>query len=215
MNPIELGDLITALKWRYATKIFDPRRKIPEALVDGLLDALVLSPSSFGMQPWKFIVVEDPALRARLQPHSWDQAQVTDASHFIVLAVRETVTAAHVDQWIARLAEVRGVSVETLAAYRVRMTSFLSGMDDAQTFVWASRQAYIALGQLMTCAALLGVDSCPMEGFSPPAYDEALGLPGTGYRAVVACALGYRSADDKHARVPKTRYDRVQVVEHR
>jgi len=215
MKRIAMEDLIDALKWRYATKRFDPDKKIPRDVVEGLLEALVLSPSSFGMQPWKFIVVEDPALRQRLQPDSWDQPQVTEASHYVVLAVRETLTEAHVGEWIARLGEVRGVTAASLAEYRGRMSRFLEAMDDAETFVWASRQAYIALGQLMTCAALLGVDSCPMEGFVPQAYDAALGLVGTGYRAVVACALGYRSADDKYATVPKTRYDRARIVEHR
>jgi len=215
MNPIAVPDLLHALRWRYATKRFDAHKKIPDEVLEALLEALVLSPSSFGMQPWKFIVVEDPALRERLQPASWDQSQVTEASHFVVLAVRETLGDVHVDEWIARLGEVRGVTVASLAAYRDRMTGFLDAMDDAQKFVWASRQAYIALGQLMTCAALLGVDSCPMEGFLPQVYDEELALVGTGYRAVVACALGYRSADDKYAAVPKTRYQRARMVEHR
>lgn len=213
MHPIEINDLMEALKWRYATKSFDAAKKIPQDVMDALLDALVLSPSSFGMQPWKFIVVEDPALRAKLQPDSWDQAQVTEASHFVVLAVRQTLTAAQVDEWIARLAEVRGVTEDSLADYRGRMTRFLEAMDDAQKFAWAGRQAYIALGQLMTCAALLGVDSCPMEGISPQAYDATLALAGSGYRTVVACALGYRSAGDKYALVPKTRFDRARVVE--
>ena len=215
MNPIAITDLMAALNWRYATKSFDAGKKIPQDVMDALLDALVLAPSSFGLQPWKFIVVADPALRAKLQPDSWDQPQVTQASHLVVLAVRATLTAAQVDEWLARLAEVRGVTLESLADYRGRMTRFLDGMDDAQKFAWASRQAYIALGQLMTCAALLGVDSCPMEGLSPQAYDEALALADSGYRTVVACALGYRSAEDKYALVPKTRYERARVVEYR
>ncbi|MCX6877580.1 MAG: NAD(P)H-dependent oxidoreductase [Verrucomicrobia bacterium] len=215
MSHLEPSTVIGALQWRYATKIFDARKKIPPEVLDCLWDALVLSPSSFGMQPWKFIVVADPALREALQPESWNQAQVTEASHFVVLAARETLTAADVDDWIARLSEVRGVTPASLADYRAKMTGFIDGMDGAQKLAWTSRQAYLALGQLMTCAALLGVDACPMEGFSPPAYDAALGLSGTGFRAVVACALGYRSAEDKYALVPKSRYPRQRVMETR
>ena len=215
MHPIEIDDLTSALRWRYATKSFDATKIIPPDVFDALLDALVLAPSSFGMQPWKFIVVQDPALRAELQPASWNQPQVTEASHFVVLAVREAIAAAEVDAWIAHLAKVRGVATTSLGEYRGRMTSFLAAMDDAQKFAWASRQAYVALGQLLTCAALLGVDSCPMEGISPPAYDASLGLAGSGYRTVVACALGFRSASDKYASVPKSRFDRAQVVEYR
>ena len=180
-----------------------------------MLDALVLAPSSFGIQPWKFIVVQDSALRAELRPASWNQPQVTEASHFIVLAARETIAATQVDAWIAHIAKVRGVAEASLADYRDRMTGFLAAMDDGQKFTWASRQTYIALGQLMTSAALLGVDACPMEGISPSAYDQILGLAGGGYRTVVACALGYRSADDKYALVPKSRFERAQVVEYR
>ena len=215
MQAIEIPALMTALRWRYATKSFDTAKKIPQDVFDALLDAMVLAPSSFGIQPWKFIVVQDPALRAQLQPASWNQPQVTEASHFVVLAARETIAAAQVDAWIAHIAKVRGVPEASLADYRGRMTGFLAAMDDGQKFAWASRQTYIALGQLMTSAALLAVDACPMEGISPPAYDQILGLVGSGYRTVVACALGYRSADDKYALVPKSRFERTQVVEYR
>jgi nitroreductase len=215
MSKYEISELMEVLQWRYATKLFDANKKIPPDVLDGLLDVLLLSPSSFGMQPWKFIVVEDPALRASLQSHSWDQSQVTQASHYIVLVVRDSLTAVDVDEWLARLAEVRGVTPESLAEYRAKMTGFITRLDAAQKFTWTSRQAYIALGQLMTCAAMLGVDSCPMEGFSPAAYDEVLGLLGTGYRAVVACALGYRSEDDKYALARKARYPRERIIETR
>lgn len=215
MSHIDITDVMGALQWRYATKVFDASKKIPDELLDALLSALVLSPSSFGMQPWKFIVVNDPALRESLQPHSWNQTQVTQASHFVVLAARKSLGAADVDDWIARLAEVRAASTDSLADYRAKMIGFISGMDDAQTFLWTSRQAYIALGQLMTCSAMVGVDSCPMEGFSPPAYDAALGLLDSGYRAVVACALGYRSEADTYALAAKVRYPRERVIETR
>jgi nitroreductase len=195
MSHPEISNVMGALRWRYATKSFDATKKLPPEVLDALLESLVLSPSSFGLQPWKFIVVDDPALRAQLRAESWDQPQVTDASHFVVLTVRETLTAADVDECLARVAEVRGGGSESLAPLRGMMLGFIGGMDDTGKFVWNSRQSYIALGQLMTCAALLGVDACPLEGISPAGYDAVLGLGGSGYRTVVACALGYRSAD--------------------
>lgn len=212
MSHSEISRVMSALQWRYATKSFNATKKIPAEVVEALVESLVLSPSSFGLQPWKFIVVEDPALREQLQAASWNQSQVTEASHFIVLTVRETLTDVDIDECLARMCEVRGGSAEALTSLRGMMLGFIGTKDDAERFVWNSRQAYIALGQLMTCAALLGVDSCPMEGISPTAYDAVLGLDESGYRTVVACALGYRSADDPYAAASKVRYIRERVV---
>jgi len=167
-------DLLTALNWRYATKSFDPTRKLPPETVEALLDALVLTPSSFGLQPWKFLVVDDPALRARLRIESWDQTQVTDASHLVVFTVRDTVTEADVDELLARVMAVRGMAAQALAPLRGMILGFIGGRSEADLFTWNSRQAYIALGQLMTCAALLGVDACPMEGFDGKVLDDEL-----------------------------------------
>ncbi|MCU0782236.1 MAG: NAD(P)H-dependent oxidoreductase [Akkermansiaceae bacterium] len=213
MHTLTTTDLVAALNWRYATKAFDPARKLPAATLDALLEALVLAPSSFGFQPWKFLVVESPALRARLRAESWDQPQVTDASHLIVVTVRETLTEAHMDEHLARTMAVRGVTAEALAPLRGMMLGFISRMSPEQQFVWNSRQAYIALGQLMTSAAVMGVDTCPLEGISTAAYDDILDLAGSGYRTVCACALGYRAADDKYAALPKVRFPREQIVQ--
>jgi nitroreductase len=208
----EISNVTGALRWRYATKSFDASKKLPPEVLDALLESLVLSPSSFGLQPWRFIVVEDPALRTRLRAESWDQSQVTDASHFIVLTVRDTLTAADIDECLERVGEVRGGSTESLAPLRNMILGFIATKNDEEKFVWNSRQAYIALGQLMTCAALLGVDACPLEGISPAGYDAVLDLADSGYRTVVACALGYRSAADPYAVASKVRYPRERVV---
>jgi nitroreductase len=212
MTRPEISTVMNALQWRYATKSFDAEKPLPDEVLEALIESLVLSPSSFGLQPWQFIVVTDPSLRAQLRANSWNQPQVTDASHFVVLTVRETLTEADIDESLHRLSEVRGSSPESLAPLRGMMVGFVSGMDDTERFVWNSRQAYIALGQLMTCAALLKVDSCPLEGISASAYDEILGLSGSGYRTVVACALGYRNPDDPYAAASKVRYPRERVV---
>jgi nitroreductase len=205
--------LMEALHWRYATKAFDPNRKIPAATWNVLQEALVLSASSFGLQPYRFIVVNDPATRAKLMPHAWGQRQVVDASHFMVFAGRTAMTEAEIDQFLDRIVSVRGGNREALAGYRQMMTGSLVG-DEAKARIphWAARQCYIALGNLLTSAALLGVDACPMEGYVPAEFDKILNLPAQGYTAVVCCALGYRSSDDKYATAPKVRFPAAELI---
>lgn len=213
-NVISEAQLLQALEWRYATKVFDPSRKIPAKTWTAVQAALVLSPSSFGLQPYRFIVVSDPATRAQLMPHAWNQPQVVAASHFVVFAARTALTDVEIDRWIARIAEVRGLTQESLAAYRQMMAgSLLSESGQARVPEWAARQAYIALGNLLTSAAVLGVDTCPIEGFVPAEFDKILGLSAQGYTAVVCSALGYRSAADKYASLPKVRFPAADLVQ--
>ena len=174
----------------------------------------MLTPSSFGLQPWKFLVIQDPGVRANLSAESWRQPQVTEASHYVVLTARTDLTSADIDAWIARMAEVQGGGPETVAPLKGMIEGFAQAMSHEARHAWNIRQAYIALGQLMTSAALLGIDACPMEGISPAGYDHLLGLEGSGYATVVACALGYRAADDKYAGIPKARFDRSRVISH-
>ena len=213
MTPIPPESLLASLQWRYAVKRFDPARRIAPELWAALEQALVLTPTSYGMQPYQFVVVADAALRERLVPVSWGQRQVADASHFVVFAARERTTAADVDRYMARIAEVRGGGVEALAGFRkLLVADVVDGPRAEVSLEWATRQAYLALGTFMTSAALLGVDTCPMEGFEPAAYDELLGLPARGLRAVVACAAGYRAAEDKYAALPKVRFAAEEMV---
>jgi len=205
--------LLDALNWRYATKSFDASKKIPEATWEALKETLVLSPSSFGLQPYRFLVVSDPSLRARLQPHSWNQTQVVDASHYIVFAARTTMTETEIDRFLDRVVEVRGIPRESLEGYRGMMYgSLLSPGSEGRIPHWASLQAYIALGNLMTAASLLGVDTCAIEGFAPAEYDSILGLKEQGYASVVCCALGYRSAEDKYAGLAKVRFPNSDLI---
>jgi nitroreductase len=206
--------LLTSLRWRYATKQFDPARKIPAATWDAIEESMVLTPSSFGLQPWKFLVIQDPGIRALLSPESWKQPQVTEASHYVVLTSRTDLDASDIDAWMARMAEVRGGDSETTAPLRGMIRGFAQAMSHEERHAWNIRQSYIALGQLMTSAAMLGIDACPMEGISAAGYDHVLGLEGSGYATVVACALGYRSADDKYAEITKVRFDRSRVITH-
>jgi nitroreductase len=206
--------LLAALRWRYATKQFDATRKIPAETWDALEESLVLTPSSFGLQPWKFLVVGNPALRAKLLPDSWNQPQVTDASHFVVLTARTDLAMADIDAWVSRMAEVQGKAPEDVAPLRGMIAGFAERMSSEERHGWNIRQVYIALGQLMAAAAVLGIDACPMEGISAAAYDRILGLEGSGYATVVACALGYRSDADKYAATAKARFDRSKLIQH-
>jgi nitroreductase len=216
MSTISGESLLQQLNWRYATKKFDPSKKISTAAWAVIEKALILTPSSYGLQPWKFIVVTDPALKAKLRPASWNQSQVEDCSHLVVLTAKRDITEADVDRFIDRIAEVRGATVESLAGYKGYMVGDLvNGPRHAIIHEWAARQTYIALGNLMTSAAMLGVDACPFEGIEPAKYDEILGLKGAGYTTISACPLGYRAADDKYASAPKVRFEAKDVVDHR
>lgn len=206
------NQLVDALQWRYATKQFDPTRKIPADIWDALEQSLVLTPSSFGLQPWQFIVVENPALRSKLRPESWNQPQITDASHLVVLAAKTNLSATDIERWIDRKAEVEGKSPSDLAPLKGMMAGFAERMSQDDRHQWNVRQCYIALGQLMAAAAVIGIDACPLEGISASAYDHLLGLDGSDYATVVACALGYRDESDKYATTPKARFDLHEVI---
>jgi nitroreductase len=211
---MDTKELLKALEWRYATKNFDNTKKISADVWAALEQALILTPTSYGLQPYKFIVLTDPQKRAELFPHSWTQIQVVDCSHYVVFASRTQMTEADVDRWIKRLAEVRGVTPESLNAYRGMMTGdVVRGPRGKIAHEWATRQVYIALGNLMTCAAVLGVDACPMEGIVPPEYDRILNLGNSGYATVVACALGYRAAEDRYGKFPKARFTASDLIQ--
>ncbi|ABB57689.1 NAD(P)H-dependent oxidoreductase [Synechococcus elongatus] len=208
--------LLDALNWRYAVKAFDPDRKIPAETWEVLQQALILTPSSYGLQPWKIIQVESPELRSQLREQSFNQGQVTDASHLIVFLARTSLTEAEVDRLIELTATTRSVAAEKLAGYRQMMIGDLvQGPRQAVIQYWAANQAYIALGNFLTAAALLGVDTCPLEGIIPTAYDEILQVKDSGYQTVVAAVAGYRSASDGYADLAKVRYPATELLETR
>jgi Nitroreductase len=213
MNPIKGEQLLTQLNWRYATKKFDEARKISPEDWAVLENALILSPSSYGLQPWKFIVITDRKLREKLFPATWNQSQVLDCSHFIVFAVNTKMTEEHIDRHLARTVEIRGGVVEELKRYRdIMVGDVVTGARGPTAQQWAAHQAYLALGNFITSAAVIGIDTCPMEGFQPDEYDRILDLASKGLASVVCCAAGYRSANDKSATKKKVRYPREQVI---
>lgn len=212
MSYISPKQLLTQLNWRYATKQFDPNRKISAEDWATIEEALLLTPSSGGLQPWKFIVVTDPAVRAKLLPASYGQAQITDASHLVVFAGKKNFGEADVDAHLKHLADVQGVPVESLAPFRAMLVGgIVQSLDEGARTAWARNQAYIALGNLLTSAALLGIDACPMEGFDRAQYDEILGLSEKGLTSAVIATVGYRSPSDKYATAPKVRFPKEQI----
>jgi nitroreductase len=210
---IQPQEILEKLQWRYAVKKFDPSKKISEADWFILEESLRLAPSSYGLQPWKFIVVQDPKIRAALTPVSWNQTQVEDCSHYVVLATLTKIEVAYVEKFVAKIAQVRELDVASLENYKNLMVSDLvNGPRSAIVQWWSQRQSYIAMGMLMETAALLDIDACPLEGIEPAAYDRSLQLEGSGYAAVAAVALGYRSLEDKYQLLKKVRFDRDEVI---
>jgi nitroreductase len=206
-------ELLDALNWRYATKAFDASKIIPADTWSALEESLVLTPSSFGLQPWKFLVIQDKALRESLVPHAWGQRQIADCSHLVVMTVKKSLSVADIDAFLARIVEVRGGTADALLGYRKMMLG--SHEQGFMSTDWAKKQAYIALGQFMAACSLLKIDTCPMEGFVGPKFDEILGLEAQGLTTAVLCPAGYRSADDKYAVIPKVRFAAKDVIEHR
>lgn len=212
-HPVSGETILKQLNWRYATKAFDPARKVPAEDWKVLEQTLLLSPSSFGLQPCKFVVVTDPKVKEQLPAISWGQTQPRDCSHFVVFAARKELADADVDRFIAETARQRGMPVEALKGYRDIIAGSVQGAT-GHHLAWNSRQAYIALGFLLTQAAMLGIDACPMEGIETAKYDNLLGLDREGYVTLCAAAIGYRSPDDKYAGAKKVRYAASDVIRH-
>jgi nitroreductase len=210
MSTLTPTELTQQLQWRYATKVFDPSKKIPAQTWSAIEQSLVLTPSSFGLQPWRFVVVTDQTVKEKLRAASWGQSQVTDCSHHVVFTARRELKTDDITRFIARTAQERGVTVESLAGYQGMMNGFQA--KGYMTTEWAAKQCYIALGQLMAVCAVLGVDACPMEGFEQAQVDDILGLKAEGYTTAVCCPLGYRAASDKYPHLAKVRYPSSEVV---
>lgn len=193
---MEHQHIIEALNWRYATKKFDSSKKISPKELETLKEVLRLTPSSYGLQPWKFLIIENQALRQQLREKSWGQSQVTDASHLIVLCSYINVQDEHIDGHVSNTALVREQDPSLLAGYGNFMKKTINQLSEEQTKIWSSKQVYIALGQLMLACASMKIDATPMEGFEPEGYDEILGLKAKNLHATLVCPIGYRHAED-------------------
>lgn len=214
MNSVDNETIHKQLNWRYACKKFDPTKKIRESDWNILAESLRLSASSYGLQPWKFIVVQNPEIRKQLLPVSWGQTPVTDASHYVVLTYKEKMDEEHITRFIEDTAKKRGLDPATLLGYKAMMMGDLvTGPRSEIINWWAQRQVYIAMGSILTTAAMMNIDTLPMEGLDPAAYDKILGLEGTGYKTVASVACGYRSDDDKYQFAKKVRFEIKDVIE--
>ncbi len=214
-QPISSAQLLAALHWRYAVKQFDPAKKIPADTWAALEEALVLAPSSMGLQPWKFLVVTNPAVKEQLHAVSFKNLQPLTCSHLVVFALRKDLDAAHIARFVNLTAEKLGVDPASLDGLRKMQEGYVARTAEAGTLnTIQGHQVFIALGQFMTAAALLGVDTCALGGIQTDKYDEILRLAGTPYTTLVACAAGYRSSEDKYAARPKIRFPAEEIIVH-
>jgi nitroreductase/dihydropteridine reductase len=198
-------NLLENLKWRYATKKFDSSKKISPGNLEKLKEAIQLSVSSYGLQLYKVIIVEDTSLREKLKHVSWGQDQITEASHLVVFCNYTNVKAKHVDDFLNMTAKSQDIEVENLSGYGDFMKSKINEMTKSESFYWTSRQTYFALGNLLNACAELKIDSCPMEGFEPEKYNDILGLSKQGLNAAIIATIGYRSNEDHTQNRPKVR----------
>jgi nitroreductase / dihydropteridine reductase len=201
-----------ALSWRYATQKYDSTKKISDADMQEILEAINSAPTSYGLQPFKLIHVKSPELRVQLRAAAFDQSPLTDASDVIVFTVNRNVEEQHIDSYMQRIVEVRDVERERLSRFQQNIAGTLSKLSSEELIAWNTKQAYIGLGFGLIMAAHLGIDSTPMEGFQKEKYDEILGL--TDDHSVLVLTFGYRSDEDHtqhHKKVRKTLEQLVTV----
>ena len=200
-----------ALDWRYAVREFSDE-KLSHTQIENLMEATRKSASSYGLQPYKLIVIESKELREKLLPHSYGQQKVVDCSHLVVFAAHKKIGYWTVDRYIQQYIKARNVSYESVSDYSRHMKQALTSKTPAEQREWAHQQAYIAIGTFLTAAATLQIDSCPMTGFDAKAYDEVLDLEAKGLETTAVAALGYRSQNDKSASMNKVRFDYDELV---
>jgi len=200
-----MSQFIKNAKWRYATKKFDASKKVSESDLDTLKEAIQLSASSYGLQPYKVIFVDSPELRSQLQPAAWGQSQIVDASHLIVFANITNIGNTEIDEYFKNLTETRGIPMEAVQGYTDFMKSKITSLPLEVRNTWTSKQTYLALGNLLNAAAELNIDVTPMEGFDPAQFNEILGLDKLGLNASLVATIGYRHAEDDTQHYAKVR----------
>ncbi|WP_430412868.1 NAD(P)H-dependent oxidoreductase [Kordia sp.] len=197
--------IVDSLKWRYATKKFDATRFLTTAQLNTLKEAFNLTATSYGLQPIRLVVIQNKELQEQLVPHSWNQRQVADASHLLVICIENTVDEASIEAYFNRVKAIRNTPDEILMPFKGFMLESFSKKTPEELNTWASKQAYIALGNLLTVCGVEQIDACPMEGFSPEKYDEILGLEAHGLSSTLVLPVGYRAEDDMFADFKKVR----------
>ncbi|MBI5405993.1 NAD(P)H-dependent oxidoreductase [Candidatus Kaiserbacteria bacterium] len=203
-NTVQMQSIIQALTWREATRKFDTEKKLTSEQLYILVEAARLSPSSFGLQPWKLVVVSDPVVRAKLREASWNQPQITEASQLFVFAA-QMPTPELVDAFVANISATRGAPVKSLAGLSQMIKGSIESKTEAERIEWAKKQAYLALGVTLASAAVLSIDACPMEGFDADKYDEILGLSERDLHTAVIMTVGFRIAEEAAIELKKVR----------
>ncbi|MBD1393533.1 NAD(P)H-dependent oxidoreductase [Mucilaginibacter glaciei] len=206
--------LLDNLKWRYATKKFDSNKKLSAEQLDQLLSAIQLAPSSYGLQTYKILVVADAEIRQQLTAAAYGQQQLSEASQLLVFASETTIDEAMVNAYVDNIAATRNMNRSDLAQYEQMMVGTIDRLAQDQKIAWSHKQAYIALGVLMSAAADLHIDACPMEGFDAGKFDEILGLKEKGLTASVIAPIGFRAADDDYAKLAKVRRSKEELFIH-
>lgn len=191
-----MNTFIENQNWRYATKKFDSTKKIAAEDINILKEAIRLSSSSYGLQPYKVIFVENPELRAQLQPAAWGQSQIVEASHLIIFANEIKLDELSIDHYIKNISQTRNTPIETLTGYGDFMKSKIIALPAEEKNIWSAKQTYLALANLLNVAAELKIDATPMEGFIPTKVNEILGLNKLGLNATLIATLGYRHDED-------------------
>lgn len=199
------------LQWRYATKKFDSEKKLSEEDLEELLESVRLSASSYGLQPYEVIVVSDPEVREKLKAAAWNQSQITDASQLIVFANYRKISSDHVSEYMQNISETREVPRENLSGMEKMINNTIESRSEENQQVWGSKQTYIALGNLLSSAASMRIDTCPMEGFNQDEFDEILGLKDKNLQSSVIAAVGYRSEEDQNQHLEKVRKNKTEL----
>jgi nitroreductase len=200
-------NIIDSLNWRYATKKFDINKIVSEEKLSLLKKAFSLTPTSYGLQPVKLVVVRDKKIQNELVPHSYNQGQVEQASHLLIICIENIIDEAYIRAYFENEKKIRGTSDEVVNSFRSYLINSFSSKNENEIREWATKQAYITLGNLLTVCALEQIDSCPMEGFVPEKYNELLDLKSKGLSAVLVLPIGYRSNDDVFSSFKKVRKD--------
>lgn len=207
-----MSQVLDALKWRYAVKKFDNKRVLPLPKIEILKEAFNLTATSFGLQPVKLIILRDKQLQEDLVPYSMNQQQVADCSHLLIFCVERTIDSAYINTYFNRVKEVRTTPDEVLEPFQKYLLDHFKNESQSEIALWAAKQAYLTMGNLLTVCALENIDACPMEGFSPEGYNKKLGLTDKGLQAVLVMPIGYRDQEDMFSDFKKVRKELINSI---
>ena len=204
--------VLDSLRWRYAVKKFDDGKIVPEEKIDTIKEAFKLTASSYGLQPFKLVVIKNKEIQNQLVEHSWNQKQVSQASHVLVITVPKSYSTEEVSSYFNRVKNIRNTPDEIINPFQEFLTNTVASKSQEELLSWNKNQAYLAMGNLLTVCALEEIDSCPMEGFIPEKYDEVLGLEGQNLTSVLVLPIGYRAEDDYMKSQKKVRKNLEEVI---